>query len=144
MNIPEGLKFEDNFESVGVSALSKVNLKGVKARYTEEITDQEIQVIFETEGNLDEAVSIVGDYRKYHAYEGTLGFVISTNRAKVRNHSDKLARVRYLMLPENEYLKSQYYQILETKEISATTDVDTELNADVTSMAFNVKFLLLE
>ena len=143
MNIPESLKFEDNFESLAVSALTKVNLKGAKARYTEEITDQEIQVIFETEDNLDEAVTMVGDYRKYHSYEGTLGFIVSTNRAKVRNHSDKLAKVRYLMLPENEYLKSEYYQILETREISATTDVLDETNSDVTSMAFNVKFLLL-
>ena len=144
MNIPTSLKFEDNFESIAVTALSKVGLNGVKARETDEITDQDIQVIFETEGNLDEAVSIVGDYKKYNAYEGTLGFVVATHRAKVRNHSDKLAKVRFLMLPENEYLKYEYYQILETKEISATTDISEESNSDITSMAFNVKFLLLE
>lgn len=137
------LKFEDNIEGYAVDALSELNLKGVKARFTEEITDQDIQVIFETDGNLDEAVSLVGEYRKYNAYEGTLGFVISTNRAKIRNHSDKLAKVRYLMLPENEYLKNEYYQILETKETSANTDVDEQNNSDVTSIAFSVKFLLL-
>ena len=103
-----------------------------------------IQVIFETEGNLDEAVLQVGDYKKYTAYEGTLGFIISTNRAKIRNHSDKLAKVRFVMFPENEYLLNEYYQILETKEISANTDVDAENNADVTSLAFNIKFLLLQ
>jgi len=144
MIIPESLKFEDNFETLAVNALSEVELSGVKARFTEEITDQEIQVIFETEGNMDDAVAMVQDYRKYNAYEGTLGFVIATNRAKLRNHSDKLAKIRYLMMPENEYMKNQFYQILETKEMSATTDIDIELNSDVTSMAFNVKFLLLE
>ena len=143
MNAPESLKFEDNFETLAVDALSEVELSGVKARFTEEITDQHIQVIFETEGNLDDAVAIVEDFRKYNAYEGTLGFVVSTNRAKLKNHSDKLAKVRLLMMPENQYLKNDFYQILETKEISATTDIDTELNSDVTSMAFNVKFLLM-
>ena len=142
MNIPTSLKFEDNFEDLAVNALSKVELSGVKARFTEEITDQKIQVIFETEGNMDDAVSIVQDFRKYNAYEGTLGFVIATNRAKLRNHSDKLAKVRYLMMPENEYLKSEFYQILETKEISATTDgMGIKLDK---STVFNVKFLLLE
>lgn len=144
MKIQENLKFEDNIEKLAVDALYKVSLSGVQARYVEEITDQNIQVIFETEGNLDEAVLQVGDYRKYTAYEGTLGFIISTNRAKIRNHSDKLAKVRYVMFPENEYLLNEYYQILETKEISANTDVDAENNADVTSLAFNIKFLLLQ
>ena len=143
MDIPDGLKFEDNLEKLAASALSKVSLSGKQARYVEEISDQDIQVIFETEGNLDEAVLQVGNYRKYNAYEGTLGFIITTHRAKIRNHSDKLAKVRYLMFPENEYLENKYYQILETKEISANTDVDEELNADVTSLAFNLKFLLL-
>ena len=143
MDIPDGLKFEDNLEKLAVSALSKVSLSGKQARYVEEISDQDIQVIFETEGNLDEAVLQVGNYRKYNAYECTLGFIITTHRAKIRNHSDKLAKVRYLMFPENEYLENKYYQILETKEISANTDVDEELNADVTSLAFNLKFLLL-
>lgn len=143
MNELDNLKFEDNFETLAVDALAEVELSGVKARFTEEITDQNIQVIFETEGNLDDAVSIVEDFRKYNAYEGTLGFVVSTNRAKLRNHSDKLAKIRFLMMPENQHLKNDFYQILETKEISATTDVDSELNSDITSMAFNVKFLLL-
>ena len=40
MNIPTSLKFEDNFEDLAVNALSKVELSGVKARFTEEITDQ--------------------------------------------------------------------------------------------------------
>lgn len=143
IEIPQNLKFEDNIERLAVDALSKVSLTGKQARYTEEITDQDIQVIFETEGNLDEAVLQVGNYKKYTAYEGTLGYVITTHRAKIRNHSDKLARIRYLMFPENELFEHEYYQILETKEISANTDVDTELNADTTSLAFNVKFLLL-
>jgi hypothetical protein len=143
MEIPENLKFEDNLEKLAVDALYKVSLSGKQARYTEEISDQDIQVIFETEGNLDEAVLQVGNYNKYSAYEGTLGFVVTTHRAKIRNHADKLAKIRYLMFPENEYLENNYYQILETKEISANTDVDTELNADTTSLAFNVKFLLL-
>ena len=52
------------------------------------------------------------NYRKYNAYEGTLGFIVSTNRAKIRNHSDKLAKIRFLMMPENEHLQNEYYQIL--------------------------------
>ena len=143
MEVSNNLKFEDNIENLAVVALDKVSLSGVQARFTEEITDENIQVIFETEGNLDEAVLQVGNYRKYNAYEGTLGFIITTHRAKIRNHSDKLAKVRYLMFPENRYLENEYYQILETKEISASTDVDETLNADVTSLAFNVKFLLI-
>ena len=121
MDIPENLKFEDNIEKLAVEALDEFGLTGKQARYTEEINDQDIQIIFETEGNLDEAVLQIGDYKKYTAYQGTLGFVITTHRAKIRNHSDKLSKVRFLMLPENEHLENPYYQILETKEISANT-----------------------
>lgn len=139
----ENLKFEENIEGYAVVALNELGLSGVSARYTEEITDNNIQVFFETDGNLDEAVTQIGDYRKYNAYEGTLGFIVSTNRAKIRNHSDKLAKIRFLMMPENEHLVNEYYQILETKETSATTDVDEQNNSDVTSIAFSIKFLLL-
>ena len=98
MEIPQSLKIEDNFENLAVNALSKVNLSGVNARFAEEITDANIQVVFETEGNLDEGVILIENYRKYNAYEGTLGFIVSTHRAKIKNHSDKLASVRYIMM----------------------------------------------
>lgn len=137
------LKFEENIEGYAVSALNELGLAGVSARFVDEITDENIQVLFETEGNLEEAVSLVENYRKYNAYEGTLGFIVSTNRAKIRNHSDKLAKIRFLMMPENEHLQNEYYQILETKETNASTDVDEQNNSDVTSIAFSVKFLLL-
>ena len=137
------LTFEETIAGYAVSALNELGLAGVSARFVDEITDENIQVLFETEGNLEEAVSLVENYRKYNAYEGTLGFIVSTNRAKIRNHSDKLAKIRFLMMPENEHLQNEYYQILETKETNASTDVDEQNNSDVTSIAFSVKFLLL-
>ena len=39
MNIPEQLKFEDNFEKIVVGALNEVGLQSVQARYSEEITE---------------------------------------------------------------------------------------------------------
>ena len=142
MNVPNYLKFEENFEDIAVSSSIKVGLQAVKARYSEEITDQDIQIYFENDGNLEEIVDMVGDYRKYNAYQGTLGFVISTNRAKVKNHSDKLAKVRFIMMPENQYLENEYYQILEVKEESAVTDLDEENNNDVTFISFGIKYFL--
>ena len=141
-DIPESLKFEENFENLAIEGLAQVNLKGVNARLSEEITDSKIQVMFENQGNLDEAVLMHGDYRKFTAYSGSIAFIVATNRANVRNHSDKLAKVRYLMLPENEHLQNQYYQILETREESSTTEISEEINSDVTIMTFNVKYLL--
>lgn len=143
MNIPESLKIEDNFEQMAVDALSDVSLSGVKARETGEITDQDIQVIFENQGNLDDAVLQIGNYRKYTAYEGNIGFIVATNRAKIRNHSDKLAKVRYVMMPESEYFQNEYYQILEIKELNASTDIDEANNSDITSMDFSIKYLIL-
>ena len=143
IQIPQNLQFEENFENLAIQALHKVNLHGVNARYSEEITDSKIQVMFENQGNLDEAVLMVGDYRKFTAYEGNIAFVVATNRANIRNHSEKLAKVRYLMLPENEFLQNKYYQILETREDGSNTEISEELNSDVTILTFNIKYLLL-
>jgi hypothetical protein len=142
MNIPEQLKFEDNFEKIVVGALNEVGVQSVQARYSEEITDQVIQVYFENDGNLDEAVSMVGDYRKYNAYQGSMAFVVSSNRAKIKNHPDKLALVRLSMMPEHEYLNNDFYQILEVREESATTDVDESSNSDITYLSFSIKYFL--
>lgn len=140
--IPKYLQFEENYENLAIKGLAKVNLYGVNARYSEELSDQKIQVIFENSGNLDEAILMQGDYRKYTAYEGTMSFVIATNRANIRNHAEKLAKVRFIMLPENELLKNEYYQILETKEESSNTEVSEELNSDVTVITFAIKYLV--
>ena len=142
MNIPKQLKIEENFEDIALASAIKVGVKAVKARYSEEITDQDIQVYFENEGNLDEAVSMVGDFRKYNAYQGSLAFVVSTNRAKLKNHSDKLASVRFIMMPENQYLDNEFYQILEVREESAVTDFDEANNNDVTYISFSIKFFI--
>ena len=85
MNIPEQLKFEDNFEKIVVGALNEVGLQSVQARYSEEITDQVIQVYFENDGNLDEAITMVGDYRKYNAYI----VVLSSFRIELLNFSQR-------------------------------------------------------
>ena len=140
--IPKSLQFEENFESLGIKALHKIGMTGVNARYSEELTDSKIQVMFENGGNLDEAVLMVGDYRKYTAYQGNITFIVTTNRANIRNHSEKLAKVRYLMQPENEYLQNNFYQILETREEGSNTEISEELNSDVTILTFNIKYLL--
>ena len=141
--IPEFLKFEDNFESMAIKALSQVNLHGVNARYSEEITDQKVQVMFETQGNLNEGILMHGDFRKYNAYEGNIVFIVATNRMNIRNHPDKLAKIRYLMFPENNFFEHSNYQILETKEDGANTEINEELNSDITFLSFSIKFMLL-
>jgi len=143
IDIPENLKFEENFENLAIKALRQVNLHGVNARFSEEITDSKIQVMFENQGNLDEAILMAGEYRKFTAYEGNIAFIVATNRANVRNHSDKLAKVRYLMLPENEHLNNEYYQILETREDGSSTEISEELNSDITILTFTIKYLLI-
>lgn len=140
--IPESLKIEENFENLAIKGLRQINMHGVSARYSEEITDQKVQVMFENNGNLDEAVLQVGNYRKFTAYEGEIAFIVSTNRATIKNHPEKLAKVRYLMLPENQFLEHKYYQILETRETSANTEIAEDINSDVTVISFSVKFIL--
>jgi hypothetical protein len=142
IQIPNNLKFEENFENLAIKGLRQVNLHGVNARFSEELTDQKIQVMFEVNGNLEEAILQVGNFRKYTAYEGEIAFIVSTNRATIRNHPEKLAKVRYMMLPENEFLEHEYYQILETREMSANTEISEELNSDVTVLTFSIKFIL--
>ena len=46
------------------------------------------------------------------------------------------------MMPENQYLDNEYYQILEVREESAVTDFDEENNNDVTYIAFSIKFFM--
>lgn len=136
------LQFEENFESLSIKALNQVGLTGLNARFSDQLTDQKIQVVFETNGNLDEAVMVDGNYRKYLGYEGVLAFIVTTNRANIRNHAEKLSKVRYIMFPENAYLENEYYQILETREESANTQADEETNSDITLLTFNIKFLI--
>jgi hypothetical protein len=142
IQIPDSLKFEENFENQAIKGLKQVNMHGVSARFSEEITDQKVQVMFENNGNLDEAILQVGNFRKFTAYQGEITFIVSTNRATIRNHPEKLAKIRYMMLPENEFLEHENYQILETRETSASTEISEELNSDITILSFSVKFIL--
>lgn len=140
--IPEYLKIEENFENLSINALNKIGLHGLNARFSEEITDQKVQVMFENQGNLDEAILMHDEYRKYTAYQGSIVFIVATNRVNIRNHPEKLAKVRYIMMPENEFLNNDFYQILETKEESSSTEINEELNSDITFLSFGIKFLV--
>jgi hypothetical protein len=85
---------------------------------------------------------VVGDYRKFTAYEGTASILVLTSRAKIDQHAEKLAKCRYALSPENNFLCSEFYQILETSEDGASTELEPDLNADATLISFSVKFFL--
>jgi hypothetical protein len=132
------LNFEQNLETELETVLNENQLTATRTRKIQHLGATNIQVMLDYEGALDDARQRIGNYLEYDLHAGTINIQITTFRDADEKHLSRVAKVRKLMLNQNNPFRS--YHVYDIKPGATQTIEDDETNTDETTLPYEIKW----
>ena len=134
------LQYEKNIEEATASFLDKQGLTALPARSVQDLQSNNIQVVFEYQGGMEDTRQNRGGFFEYNSHQGVLQILVATFRDQESDHAERVAKVRFNLLNSNNGLAAQGYRFLDLQPLSTSMNEDEENNADVAQLSYNLKF----
>lgn len=131
-------EFEKNIESDLVAWFASNDLEAFRTRVIQDLGVDNIQLVFDYAGALEDTRQLVNGKHEYDTHEGTLQVVINSYRDEKEKHPERIGKIRSIMLNHNHGF--QTYHLFDIQPSGATHLEFEETNHDQTQLNFNIKF----
>ena len=131
-------EFERNIENDLVHFFLGEGIKAKRTRTIEELGINNIQVVFDYGGALDDTRARINGVHEYNSHEGNLLVVVNTYRDEKEDHHKRVGEIRALLLNHRHGFET--YRILDILPQSSTNTEFDETNHDQTQLNYNLKF----
>ena len=134
------LQFEKNIELGCVAFLKANNLSAARSRESENLPVDNIQIMFEYGGALEETRQHLAGHFEFNAHQGLLQMTVSTFRDSESDHNERLGAVRKLLLHHNNGLSVEHYNFLDLQPQGSQYTELEEQNIDSTVLLYLLRY----